>query len=75
MGLFGDSPKLKDYGGRINELKTKIAQLESVGMVASAARMRKELARIDKDIPEKVKPLSIPELKAQMRSAKAQGAK
>jgi len=75
MGLFGDSPKLKDYGGRINELKTKIEQLESVGMVASASRLRKELARIDKDIPEKVKPLSVGELKAQVRSANAQGIK
>jgi len=68
MGLFGDSPKLKDYGGRINELKTKIEQLESVGMVASATRLRKELAKINRDVPEKVKPMGVGELKAQLKA-------
>ena len=68
MGLFGSGQKVKDYGGRINELKTKITQLEAVGMLASAARLKKELAKIDKDIPEKVKPMGVGELKAQLKA-------
>lgn len=75
MGLFGDTGKVKDYGGRINELKTKIAQLEEHGMLASAARLKKELSKIDKDIPEKVKPMGVGELKQQLRAQKATGSK
>ena len=72
MGLFGDGQKVRDYGSKINELKTKIAQLEEHGMLASAARLKKELAKIDRDIPEKVKPMGVSELKATL---KAQAAK
>lgn len=75
MGLFGDTGKVKDYGGRINELKTKIAQLEEHGMLASAGRLKKELAKIDRDIPEKVKPMGVGELKNQLKAQKAMGGK
>ncbi len=71
MGLFGDGQKVRDYGSKINELKTKIAQLEEHGMLASAARLRKELAKIDKDIPEKIKPMNSAELKSAIKATAA----
>lgn len=73
MGLFGDTGNFKSYGGRINELKTKIEQLEAVGMLSSANRLKRELAKIDKNIPEKIKPLSVSALKKQVSEAKALG--
>lgn len=75
MGLFGDTQPKKDYGGRINELTTKIEQLEANGMTASADRLRKELEKIDRPIYEKTKPLSVSQLKNQLKSAKASGVK
>lgn len=70
MGLFGDGQKVRDYGSKINELKTKIAQLEEHGMLASAARLKKELAKIGKDIPEKIKPMNSAELKSAIKATK-----
>jgi hypothetical protein len=75
MGLFGDNQPTKDYGGRINELKTKIEQLRSVGMTASADRLQKELDKIDRPILEKTKPMSVGQLKNQLKSVKASGVK
>jgi hypothetical protein len=70
MGIFGDTSPKKDYGGRINELKTKIAQLESYGMLASADRLKKELDKIDRPITEKAKPMSVSQLKNQLKQQK-----
>lgn len=76
MGLFGgDNQPKKDYGGKINELTTKISQLESHGMTASADRLRKELAKYDHPIEEKTKPMSVGQLKSQIKSAKSNGMK
>jgi len=71
MGLFGGGDQKKDYGGRINELKTKIEQLRSHGMDSSADRLQKELNKIDRDIYEKTKPLSVTQLKSQLKSSGA----
>jgi|WetSurMetagenome_2_1015567.scaffolds.fasta_scaffold02632_3 hypothetical protein len=73
MGLFGNQPKKKQYGSKIAELDAKIAQLESVGMLASANRLREERRRYDNVTIEKTKALSHSELKKQMRAAKAEG--
>lgn len=73
MGLFGNQPKKKHYANRIAELDAKIEQLEAVGMTASAARLREERRKFDKDILEKTKAMTPKEIKAQMRSAKAEG--
>ncbi len=75
MGLFGDSQPVRDYGSKVNELNTKIEQLEAHGMFASAARLRKELKKFDKEIIEKTKPMSVSDMKNQIRASKASGAK
>jgi hypothetical protein len=76
MGIFGDQPKTRDYGNKVNELKSKIAQLEYGGMTASAARLKKELLKYEKNPvkEEKVKPLSPKQLKAHIFAATGKGA-
>lgn len=72
MGLFGgDNQPKKDYGGRVGELTKKIEQLESHGMTASANRLKQELAKLDRPVNEKVKPMSVGQLKSQIKQQKA----
>lgn len=71
MGLFGGGEQKKDYGGRINEYKTKIEQLRSHGMNAAADRLQKELDKIDRDVYEKPKAMSVAQLKTQLKSSGA----
>lgn len=73
MGLFGDQPKKKQYANRVAELDAKIEQLEAGGMMASAARLREERRKFDKVVLEKTKAMTPKEMKAQMKSAKAEG--
>jgi hypothetical protein len=73
MGIFGNQPKKKQYGSKIAELDAKIAQLDAVGMTASANRLREERKRYDNVVYEKTKALSPSEIKKQMQSAKAEG--
>jgi hypothetical protein len=70
MGLFGgDSQTTRNYGDKITDLKAKITQLEKGGMMASAARLRKDLEKLEKPTVEKVKPMSVKEVKGQLKSA------
>jgi hypothetical protein len=73
MGLFGGAEKVKSFDTKITEIKAKIAQLESVGMVSSAERLKRELKRYDHVIYEKTKALSPAEMKATVRAYKAEG--
>jgi tRNA-binding EMAP/Myf-like protein len=73
MGLFGGAEKVKSFDSKISDLKTKIAQLESAGMVASAERLKKELKRYDHVMYEKTKALSPAEMKATVKAYKAEG--
>lgn len=72
MGLFSDEPPaVRDYSDKITELKTKIDQLESHGMTASADRLRKELKKYDHVVPEKVKPIGIGQIKSQVKASRS----
>lgn len=78
MGLFNDNTAYtKNYKSKIDELKSKIPQLERGGMNASATRLRKQLAILEREngSVEKVKPMSVGELKASLKSQKATGSK
>ena len=68
MGLFGEPDQVKNNSTRINELKTKIGQLESNGFTASAERLRKELKKIDRIIITNPKPMSVGAIKTQMKA-------
>ncbi len=73
MPLFGEPREKRNYGGKVAELKTKIAQLESVGMMASANRLKEELKKFDKVVYKKEKPLGGKELVNRIKAAKAEG--
>ena len=71
MGLFGNQPIKKQYGSKVAELDAKIAHLESVGMTASANRLKEERKRYDNIPVEKTKALTPKQVKQQLQSSKA----
>ena len=73
MGLLGGGIEKRDYGGKVAELKTKIAQLEAAGMTASANRLKEELKKFDKVVLAPVKPLSGGVLLKKIKAAKVGG--
>jgi hypothetical protein len=73
MGLFSDNTAYtKNYRSKIDELKSKIPLLEAGGMNASATRMRKQLAMLERDngSEAKVKAMSVGELKQTLKAGK-----
>jgi hypothetical protein len=74
MGLFSDNTAYtKNYKSKIDELKSKIPALERGGLNASATRLRKQLAILEREngSAEKVKPMSVGEIKATIKAGKA----
>ena len=75
MGLLGGtSQKVRDYGSKIDELKTKIVQLEKAGMQASADRLKAELKKCERPAYVAEKPITGRALKEAVKAAKG-GAK